>query len=327
MRKLLFSLISFGVLLLPFFASAHVRYIAGASEVQRYSGLDFHLLFSPFANLAYVFLMVGIGLLFICLILYLPRIPFFARSFAHIEQKALREIPLIGWMLRLALGIGLIGAGVAHDLISPALSGFSSFSSIQILLGFLLLSGFLIVPAVLGSLLLYFIALQTDFYMLGSLEILGIGVALLMLDSRRPGVDDILNIPSLAFTAAARYTPVILRWSIGVGMFFLAIYEKILNPDLAAYVVNATNLTHVVSVSPAMWVLGAGLVESLIGILLILGIRVRLVSVIAFFVLSLSFFYFKEDVASHITLFGVLSVLFVTGGKKIELQTSAPLSA
>lgn len=45
-----------------------------------------------------------------------------------------------------------------------------------------------------------------------------------------------------------------------------------------------------------------------------LGLFTRVSAGIAFIVLSLSFFYFGEDVSSHITLFGILSVLFVTQG-------------
>jgi uncharacterized membrane protein YphA (DoxX/SURF4 family) len=53
---------------------------------------------------------------------------------------------------------------------------------------------------------------------------------------------------------------------------------------------------------------------------LFLGFKTRLISVIAFVVLSLSFFYFGEEVYSHVTLFSVLSVLFVTGGGKLIID-------
>ena len=74
-------------------------------------------------------------------------------------------------------------------------------------------------------------------------------------------------------------------------------------------------MTAAVPVSAAMWVLSAGMIELAVGLLLILGWRPRLVSAIAFLFLTASFFFFKESVYSHITLFGSLSVIYASGGK------------
>ena len=108
--------------------------------------------------------------------------------------------------------------------------------------------------------------------------------------------------------------PLILRFGVGFAMIFLAVYEKILNPHLSELVVTNFGLMNVVPVSPEMWVLSTGLIEFAVGLALILGLFTRISAGIAFIVLSLSFFYFGEDVASHITLFGTLSVLFITQG-------------
>lgn len=48
------------------------------------------------------------------------------------------------------------------------------------------------------------------------------------------------------------------------------------------------------------------------GLLLVLGIKTRLTAVIAFIVLSLSFFYFQESVYSHVTLFGTFRLSLFT---------------
>lgn len=97
-------------------------------------------------------------------------------------------------------------------------------------------------------------------------------------------------------------------------MMFLAIYEKLLNPHASEIIVRDFNLTSVFPASPEMWILGAGIVEFIIGAMLVLGWYTRLSSAIAFAVLSLSFFYFGEEVSSHIMLFGTLSVLYITRG-------------
>ena len=75
-----------------------------------------------------------------------------------------------------------------------------------------------------------------------------------------------------------------------------------------------------IPVPASLWVLGAGTVEFVLGVLLIIGLEVRLVSIVAFLVISLSFFYFKESVYSHVTLFGAISMLIVTGAGKCSVD-------
>ncbi len=119
---------------------------------------------------------------------------------------------------------------------------------------------------------------------------------------------------------AKELVPLILRIGLGAAFIFLAVYEKFLNPHDSELVVTTYNLMHVVPVPASLWVLGAGMVEFVLGVLLILGFEVRLVSVISFVVISLSFFYFKESVYSHVTLFGAISMLVVNGGGKCSLD-------
>jgi uncharacterized membrane protein YphA (DoxX/SURF4 family) len=112
----------------------------------------------------------------------------------------------------------------------------------------------------------------------------------------------------------------ILRLGVGVCFVSLAFYEKLLNPHWSEYVVHLYDLEIIVPVSPALWVLGVGLTELLLGIFLILGFQTRVVAAVSFIVFSLSFFYFKEEVYSHITFFGALSILFVTGAGRASID-------
>jgi uncharacterized membrane protein YphA (DoxX/SURF4 family) len=79
-------------------------------------------------------------------------------------------------------------------------------------------------------------------------------------------------------------------------------------------VINQYRLTEILPVSVPMWVFSTGAIELAIGIFLVLGLYTRVVSIIAIFVLSLTFFYFNESVYSHITLFGTLSILAIESG-------------
>lgn len=300
---------------------AHVGYVVPEYERERFAGIDFDFLLralkNPF-NVLLVFLTIVLVLLIYFL---LKRSKFFMIYVARIEEKAESYYELISWMLRLGLGIAFIGAGVEKVLISPLLPISSPFPSLEILLGFLFLLGFLLTPTIFISIILFLFALSKNFYLLGNLEILASLIALLILSQPKPGLDDLLGIPSFSFLKSFKdFTPLILRIGIGGAMMFLAVYEKFLNPHLSEIVVRNYHLTSIIPVSPEMWVFSAGIIEFLVGLFLFLGFKTRLTSTIAFIVLSLSFFYFGEEVYSHVTLFSVLSVLFVTGGGKLSID-------
>jgi len=265
--------------------------------------------------------MLAVVLLTFVLAMFLVRNKLFAKECQIINKKANGYITFLPWILRLSAGIALIGSGVSNVLISPALGGYEYLAGIQILLGFLLVTGFLVIPAAVGALFLFLVAILQDWYFFGNLDFFTAVVSLFLLDNEKPGVDDILGIPDISpFNHLKEWTPLVLRIGVGGAMIFLGIYEKVLNPQMSAFVVENFGLMNTVPVSAAMWVLGAGAIETILGIALLIGYRTRLVCAITFVVLSMSFFYFEESVYSHITLFGTLSVLFVTRGGRWSLD-------
>jgi uncharacterized membrane protein YphA (DoxX/SURF4 family) len=226
----------------------------------------------------------------------------------------------IPWILRLSLGIAFIGASVAHVLISPILP-VAAFAGIELLVGFFLLSGFLVVPSAVIGFILYIVALSQKFYIVGNLEVAVGLIALLILGSSRPGVDDILGIPHLHAEKFKKIVPFLLRIGIGGALVFLSLYEKILNPHVSDLVVQKYHLVSIIPVGAAMWVFAVGIIELAVGLFILIGFQTRLVTAIAFLVLMTTFFFFKEEVYSHVTLFGMLSVLFITGGGMLSLDS------
>jgi uncharacterized membrane protein YphA (DoxX/SURF4 family) len=79
-------------------------------------------------------------------------------------------------------------------------------------------------------------------------------------------------------------------------------------------VVEKYGLTAVVPVEPGLWVVGAGLAEAALGTALVLGLFTRASAVVALFTFTLTLFGLPDDpVLAHVTLFGLASVVLVTG--------------
>lgn len=296
---------------------AHVGYVIEQNDFTANLGSDTSYLLSPLSNPKNIALIFG-TIVGVCVLYFLAYKLKKVREFVIVIRARLDTYyEYIAWILRLSLGIAFVGASTAHVLISPLMK-ISSFGAVQLVIGFMLLAGFLVVPASLIGILLYVYAVTHNAYIIGNGEIVFALIALIILGSARPGADDVLGIPQIKTPSLISYVPFLLRLGIGGAMTYLALYEKILNPHVSALVVEQYNLTSVIGVSAAMWVFAVGIIELIVGIFLLIGLQTRLVSIVAFVVLCTTFFFFKEDVYSHITLFGVLSVLMITGAGKVS---------
>ncbi len=306
----------------PHIASAHVGYLIPENEMRKYAGTDFAFLLSPLRESLYLVLMMGTVIGTIVAYQLLRKNTFIQKHVTFLQKKVLSYSELIPWMLRLSLGIALIGAGTSHVLISPVVLDTSHIAFGEIILGFLVLAGFLLAPVLWLAILVFLFALSQNMYLLGNGDFFAIAIAILIFAKSKPGLDNLLGIPFLSpFKKLHSFVPCILRIGIGAEMMFLAVYEKFLNPHFSSLVVERFHLTSAIPVSPAMGVLSAGLIEFSVGLALALGFKTRLTAAIAFCVLTVSFFIFGEGVSSHITLFGILSVLFVTGGGKWSVDS------
>ncbi|MFT5352341.1 MAG: hypothetical protein ACI9GH_000188, partial [Candidatus Paceibacteria bacterium] len=293
MKKYLFIILA----LLPITSSAHVRYLVEKDVVEQNSGVDNMFLLQPLTEPLNLFLMfitiaAALGALYLS-----KKLTFIKKKIGLICKRANGYKIFIPWILRLSAGIALIGSGVSNSLVSPVVSVHGGLATLEILLGFLLMAGFLVVPTAMVSIFLYILAFQTDWYVLGNLDFLAVVFALLLVDNERPGIDDLLGIPHFSpFNKFKKLAPFVLRVGIGGAMMFLAVYEKFLNPHISEIIVRNFGLMDIVPLDPSIWVLSAGIIEFAIGAALLVGYRTRLMSTIAFAVLSLSFFHFGEDV-------------------------------
>ncbi|MDD9953645.1 MAG: DoxX family protein [Candidatus Woesearchaeota archaeon] len=301
------------VLLVPS-ALAHVGYVVEKDVIAANTGPDFMYLLNALTpgNAA----LILITLILVGVIYYMIEHSRFAlKELGYIQKEANTYHEYIPWISRLGLGIALIGAGSADVFLSPSVAAIGHLGTLQIVLGFFLLAGFLTGPVAWITVFLYCFGVFSHPYLLGNLDFVGLCFAIIILGESKPGVDDLVGLPfTVPLHKLKAYVPLILRCGIGIAMTSLALYEKLLNPHLSRLVVEQYNLTSAIPVSAEMWVLSAGLIEFAVGLALLLGFRTRVFAAIAFIVLSASFFYFSEAVYSHITLFATLSAVFITGG-------------
>ena len=264
---------------------------------------------------------------------------------ARADARALRETltdyrVFLPWMLRLAVGLPLVGAGFAGYYFSPLVE--TPIRVFQVALGFFLLFGLATRAVALVGLFAYLTGLAVRPELLLASEYVGGFLGVLLLGSGRPSADHLLH--RVAATEGSvygrfdplhpvvdrfndaigpfeRYAPTVLRAGVGFNFALLGFWEKLANPGPALAVVEKYDLTQVVPVDPGLWVVGAGLTELAVGVFLFVGLFTRATAATAFVVLTTTLFGLPDDpVLAHVTLFGLSSALFVTGGGPLSVD-------
>jgi uncharacterized membrane protein YphA (DoxX/SURF4 family) len=253
---------------------------------------------------------------------------------------------LVPWMLRLSVGLPLVGAGFQGYLFAPTVTfdpATSPFTRILFIgMGFTLLFGLATRIITTIGLVTYGWALTVDPGVVLAMEYVPAFLALLILGGGRPSADHMLQqVASTdgtyygrvdpvhylkgfldSATASYReYVPVIVRVGMGVTFIYLGLFQKLAEPGQALLVVEKYDLTAVVPVDPGMWVLGAGLTEMLVGLVLIVGFMTRGAAAVSFVLFTTTLFGLPDDpVLAHITLFGMASAVFTMGAGPLSFD-------
>jgi len=250
--------------------------------------------------------------------------------------------PYLGWMLRLGMGLPLVGAGFSGYYFSPGVPAEARL--LQVTLGFALLFGLATRLVAAVGLVAYVAGLTANFpELLLASEFVGGFLGLLVVGPGQPSADMLIRrvvVTDGTFLSRFRGVPtastllnragltrelgpVLIRAGLGVNFIYLGVTQKWLQPADGLAVVAQYNLTSVVPVSPELWVFGAGLVEFGIGVLLLTGCFARGAAVAGFLVLTMTLFGLSDDpVLAHVTLFGLVSALMITGSGRYSLDES-----
>jgi uncharacterized membrane protein YphA (DoxX/SURF4 family) len=318
-------------------ASGHVRYVTDESGEQL-SAVEFFLtvVTDPFNG---ALLAGGALAAAVAAAVYVRYRPL--QRDVRTVQTTLREYTdLVPWLLRLSVGLPLVGAGFGGYFFSPQVP--AQLRIFQVAVGFLLLFGLATRFVALVGLTSYLLGLAYDPDMLLASEYVGGFLAILLLGGSRPSADQLLQ--QVAVVEETRYTgtgpaqrflgwlddhvdpydtyaPTVLRAGLGVSFVILGVGEKLLNPGRALLVVEKYNLTGVIPIDPGMWVVGVGLFEVALGLALLVGLLTRGVAAVAFTMFTVTLFALPDDpVLAHITLFGMVSALLITGSGPLAID-------
>ncbi len=306
---------------------AHVSYVVDPQKLKDLAGYDWDFLLSPLRNPVYLTLIVVTVVVTVALFVVFERVRSLRDGCRRVHNRLLTYDEFVPLILRTALGIALIVAGSKGAIYLPNVPG-PQISTLEVVLGFCLLAGFSIRVCALGAVAVFCYGLTRSGYLLGTLESLAAGLIVAAHGGAAPSTDDLLQFDPLGRPLDGLWkrirdnTGTILRLALGSTMIWLAVTEKAMNPRVCEAVVIDFQLESVIPVSSAMWVFTVGVIEFAVGLVLVLGLFTRTWSIVAFLVLTLSFFYFKEEVAGHVTFFGALIVLMIKGGGACSIDSA-----
>lgn len=317
-RKTLGRLAFAALLTMPAFASAHEMYVLSsgtiATDLATTSPNPFlAVLTSPGQFLFWAFLaLVVISTVFFISIsdrLENALAPFLQRAKPNAEPVA-----------RLTLGIGLVASAFHLSLFGPELPlvVFGPYAEVLALALFasgalILLGIFTRFAALIGLAVFLCGALQFGAYMFNYSGYAGAFLFAFVLGGGRFSLGG-WDLPLGQWASRLKpYAFPILRISFGMGIIFAAFYAKFLHSSLALDTVLQYRLIDYFHFDPLFIVLGAFLVEMLIGLFFVFGFQIRHTALFFLFWLVLSLLYFGEAVWPHALLFGVNIALILHG--------------
>jgi uncharacterized membrane protein YphA (DoxX/SURF4 family) len=232
---------------------------------------------------------------------------FFAPYFVHMRPHA----PLVA---RVTLGVCLMFSGYHAALFGPELPlGTDMWAKLMqatlFVSGALITLGVAVRPAALAAGAVFAFGVATwGSYMLNYANYLGEIVVVFMLAA----VATRKRLEPYAFLA--------LRVAFGVSVVYAAVYAKFWYSNLAISTVYQYQLTNYFHFDPLFIVMGACIIEILMGIFFIIGFEIRHTALFFLFWIFLSLLYFGESVWPHLVLVGVNLALFMYGYDKWTVE-------
>lgn len=246
----------------------------------------------------------------------------FRRSSAG--QKLHAGLERYSWLgphfVRAAIAIAFLFSALSNSFLGPELHAdmlpYAMAVKIALIaISFMIAIGFLTELAAFAGIVIY----VGSFFVFGPyiftyLNYLGELIVLMLFGLRAFSVDSYLFGPLRRFKNFAKYEIFIVRVLYGIALIYAAFTVKLLHPDITVSVVNTWHLNQfhwLFPHDPLLITLGAGIVETVIGLFILIGFQTRLTVIISLFYITLSLLFFRELVWPHLMLYGISFSLLV----------------
>ncbi|HUD03897.1 MAG TPA: DoxX family membrane protein [Candidatus Paceibacterota bacterium] len=323
-------------ILMPIAASAHEVYVLSPAEIKADIASPSPITFAivtthagQFTFWAFITILTIVTIFFISISHWLENKldPFFA--------KTKRWAPLVG---RVTMGISFLAAAYYQATygpelpIAPAYGIYTPFITVVlIILGLLIIFGIYTRIAAVASLCIFGYSVYLHgVYMLTYLNYFGETMMLLLGVHSFSAIEgDVGKTKDVLLRVGKKITPyafLILRVCFGIALIYASAYAKLIHGWLALQTVTLPlaghpyGLAHYFGLEPHFFVLGAAIIEILIGLFFIFGIEIRFTAVFLMFWLTLSLIYFGEIVWPHLILFGIPIAFICYGYDKYSLE-------
>lgn len=318
-----FVLVASVVLLLVSVAGAHEVYVLPDNVTEQGTAADSPDPFTAIEGKEPVFAALSIfGLLVVIAVFLAGRLQQFDEHVSPVLAALQPHAPMI---VRVTLGLGLIATATSRHLFGPEIplsvvtADPRTFSMALYLIGALLLLNLETRLTSFTALAVFLLAAgDVGPYMVHYAGYLGL-ILFVFLREEQPYLDDFLSaylklIGKPAQLVRNADTPyLILRILYGTSIIYAAVYAKYLHSNLALATIEQHGLAQLVPFDPLFIVLGAFLLELVIGVCFLVGFELRFATLLLIGVNIISFLVFQEALWPHIVLVGTAIAIAVHG--------------
>jgi uncharacterized membrane protein YphA (DoxX/SURF4 family) len=314
-------------LLYPNTISAHEVYVLHPSDIQKdltVSDINVLAALNSMTNLLWLVFFATIAVISLSVSFVFSFSKWGLAMTTKVEKFRDLAFPLI----RIVFGISLISSATHASLFGPELPlsqlmGADLWKMVLLVCGIFVTVGLFTRICALILLALFTVSIISfQEYMLTYINYLGEMVVLLLAGGERFSIDHLLfkKFTFLSSFGTEKITIPILRITFALSIIYAAVYVKFLHPSLSYNVVTQYQLTQFFPFDPLFVVLGAGLVELVIGLLFLIGLNMRWNIFFFTFWATLSLLFFGEAVWPHYILFGIAIGLFLYGYDRYTLE-------
>lgn len=309
------------IFLLPVFASAHVKWFVDLSAVlpvEPYSLSDWRVLHAIILSITVIVVALALE----------RKLPSLDRIFPEFFRRI--NFPTAS-LFSIFIGIGLVVFSLNGYIFAPNLIAKSSLGyamlALQAIIGVAFILGLRVKLASIFLLFLYFSSLIYfgGWELIDALEIVGVSFFILLFGRPKWGFKDIVFFEKITIPYQSFAVP-LLRIFTGANLFILGFSEKLFRPDLGITFLHTHNWNFMQilgfeNYSDYWFVFSAGIVESLLGLLLILGLLTRLAAfALAMFFITTLILLGPTELFGHIPHFAILMVLLTFGsGERLKI--------